>query len=304
MNKKREIIFHSYLWRVRDITENLDKIKEQGFSCIQLTPVQRLKDDTSDAWWMVYQSCGFDVIGNRYGGLENIKELCDRANKRGIKIIADICVNHVCGEIDGSLTPYKEVDRRLLDNPQFFKEQKVIQNWKDRHEVINYNCQGLATLRLENHDLQDIIIDYLNSLIDIGVSGFRIDSCKQIKLPNEGSDFFTRVFENLHKQKDELFIYGEIIFETKELIKEYQTYINVLTNTYDGCDKTKIVTFNLSHDSELEFKYTNKMDDNMITNEWEFLLKNNRESNMLFYPRPFNNLWCSDRIKNINNTYK
>lgn len=304
MNNNREIIFHSFLWQIKDVINSLENIQRQGFTAIQITPCQKLKDDNSNAWWMVYQSCGFDTIGNRYGSLEDIKELCQRANMLGIKIIADIVINHICGDLDGSLNPYKDVDKILLNNPKFFKEPKIINNWKDRNEVVNYNCQGLPTLRLDNHDLQDIIIDFLNRLLDIGISGFRIDSCKQIMLPNEGSDFFNRVFDNLHKPKSELFIYGEIIFETKELIKEYQTYIDVLTNTYDGCSRNKIVTFLLSHDSELEFKYTNKMNDNMITNEWEFLLKNNRESHMLFYPRAWSDLWCSDRIKNINNTYK
>lgn len=300
----RKLGIHLFEWRYKDIIPQLEKIKESGYSFVQLSPCQRLKDNNSDFWWMQYQTTGFDTIGNKYGSESDIKELCSKANELGIIVVMDICLNHVCGELDGSIKPYREVDKRLLDNSQFFKEPKVIQNWKDRYEVINYNCQGLSTLRLDNHDLQDIIIDYLNRLIDLGVSGFRIDSCKQIKLPNEGSDFFTRVFDNLHKKKDELFIYGEIIFETKELIKEYQNYIDVLTNTYDGCDKSKIITFNLSHDSELEFKYTNKMDDNMITNEWRFLLQNNRESHMLFYPRPFNDLWCSNEIKRINDTYK
>lgn len=300
----RKIGIHLFEWHYKDIISQLEKIKESGYSFIQLSPCQRLKDNNSDFWWMQYQTTGFDTIGNKYGSDSELKELCSKANKLGIIVVMDVCLNHVCGELDGSITPYREVDKRLLGNPQFFKEPKVIKDWKNRHEVINYNCQGLATLRLDNHDLQDIIIDYLNELIYVGISGFRIDSCKQIKLPSEGSDFFNRVFDNLHKPKSELFIYGEIIFETKELIKEYQTYIDVLTNTYDGCIRNKIVTFLLSHDSELEFKYTNKMNDNMITNEWEFLLKNNRESHMLFYPRAWSDLWCSDRIKNINNTYK
>lgn len=301
---KREIIFHTFLWQIKDVINNLEDIKRQGFTSIQITPCQKLKDDNSSTWWMVYQSCGFDTIGNRYGSLNDIKELCTQANKLGIKVIADIIINHICGELNGSLTPYKNVDKVLLDNPQFFKESKIINNWKDRNEVVNFNCQGLPTLRLDNHKLQDIIINFLNRLINVGISGFRIDSCKQIKTEKEGSDFFTRVFNNLHKTREELFIYGEIIFESKDLISEYCKYINVLTNTYDGCDKLKIVTFFLSHDSELEFKYTNKMDDNMITNEWEYLLQYNRESGMIFYPRAWSNLWKSDEIRRINNTYK
>ena len=41
----------------------------------------------------------------------------------------------------------------------------------------------------------------------------------------------------------------------------------------------------------------------MLVKEWEVLLQN-REWNVLFYVRPWSQLWKSDEMRIINNTYK
>lgn len=291
---ERNIILHLFNWKLKDIIPQLQKIKESGYTAIQISPIQPCKN--GDEWWKLYQIFGFR-IGNKIGSKEELKELCKRANEIDLKIITDIVINHVAGKDNGELIPYKEVDKELVNNKYFWKENKLIHKWNDRFEVINYCC-GLPSLRLNNYDLQNIVIKFMNELIDLGVSGFRIDSAKNIALPEEGSDFWIRVFNNL-KRKSELFNYAEVIFENKELINKYSEYINVLTNSI-GSDKRKLITFFMSHDTELEFKCTNKMNDNMIIQEWNYLLSNNRESHMLFYARPFSDLWKSEQIKKIN----
>ena len=88
-------------------------------------------------------------------------------------------------------------------------------------------------------------------------------------------------------------------FSPKNLIDEYCKYINVLTDSI-GSDKSKLVTFVESHDSYLDdtIGYTRNMTDDMLTNEYRILCKN--YPNTLFYARPFNNLWKSKEIKELN----
>ena len=296
---KRNIILHLFQYKLLDIIPYLDKIKEQGFTHIQISPIQKVKQDDGP-WWMLYQSCGFEIGNKQIGTKEDFKLLCIEAHKRGLQIICDVILNHVAGDNYGNLIPYESVDKLLTSNKYFFKEPKIINNWNNRYEVINYCCKGLPTLRLDNYDLQDLIINFLNELIDYGADGFRIDSAKQIALPEEGSDFFIRVFNNL-KNKDNLFNYAEVIFEEKSLIDKYCKYINVLTNSF-GSDKSKMVTFFESHDSFLEFGYTKNMSNQMMINEWETLFKTGNWST-IFYARPFDDLWQSKEIKDINLKY-
>jgi len=56
----------------------------------------------------------------------------------------------------------------------------------------------------------------------------------------------------------------------------------------------------MSHDTELTFKFTNHMTDEMIIREWRYLLQDYKESGVLFYVRPYSDLWKSDEIRRIN----
>ena len=221
--------------------------------------------------------------------------LCTKANEYDIKIIADVVCNHMAGKNDGSLYPHEKVDENLKNNSFFWKEPKEIKNWKDRYEVTHY-CMGLPGLNVANYDLQNIIIDFLNDLIDCGVSGFRFDAAKSIGLPEEGYDFWPRVIYCLKKYG--LIIYGEVIFSDKALIDKYCNYINVLTNC-DGSNRDKIFAFIESHDSNLDFGYTRNMSSNQIAHDYNNLAKN--YDNTLFYARPYDDTWKTDIIKIANN---
>lgn len=290
-------ILHLFRWKLKDIIPKLLQIKEQGFNAIQLTPMQPVKDKNCGYWWIHYQPCAFQVGNELIGTKEELRELCTKANELGIKVIQDVICNHVAGADTGEVIPHEKVDKRLTKE-EYLKDPSPIWDWNNRYEVINHSI-GLPSLRLENYELQDIIIDFLNELIDIGISGFRFDAARHIPLPEEGSDFWTRIFENL-KRKD-LFNYGEVIFEKKELIDKYCKYINVLTDSF-GSDKNKLVTFVESHDTYLEFKSTCKIDDELMIREYNILTDNFK--NTLFYVRPYSRLWEDYRIKAINEKVK
>lgn len=293
----REIGLHLLEWRWKDIIPQLKIIKECNYSFIQISPVQQCKE--GDEWWKLFQPLNYQ-IGNRLGTKEDLIELCKEANKYNIKIICDVVVNHMASSDDGQLKPHELVDETLTNNTDYWREQKIIKNWNDRHEVIT-KCDGLPTLRLERYDIQNLIIKFLNEIIDCGVKGLRFDSGKSIALPEEGSNFWIRVLANLHN-KNELFNYAEVIFADKKLLDKYNKYINVVTNSWSS-NKQKMITFVESHDSYLGIGYTRKMTDDMLTKEWGILLQD-KEWNTLFFCRPWSDLAFSDRIRNINNTYK
>lgn len=66
--------------------------------------------------------------------------------------------------------------------------QKYYTNWRsklffsydDVNDVRNCNMGGLTDLWQEKEWVQQKIADYLNSLIDIGLVGFRVDAAKHM----------------------------------------------------------------------------------------------------------------------------
>ncbi len=289
-------ILHLLNWPLQDIMYRLDKISSQGFNAIQINPMQPLKESGYKEWWMSYQPCGFQ-IGNIYGTKEDLINLCKEAEDYNLKIIADVICNHTAESIHGDLEPHELVDAKLRNNPSFWKERINIDNWEDRFQVINY-CMGLPGLQTSNQELQDIIISFLNNLIDCGVMGFRFDAAKSIGLPEEGNDFWPRVIYSLNKYG--LFLYGEVLFASTELIDAYANYMNVLTN-YSGSDVNRLVKYVENHDtflSEGDLGYTKGVSSEVIAHLYYQLTE--FYPNTLFYARPYDKTWESDIIRDAN----
>lgn len=282
-------------WKLTDIMDNLLKIKEQGFNAIQVTPMQKNKFNNDIPWWGYYQPIDF-IIGNQIGTKEELKELCKRANEIEMTIIMDVVLNHVASDDFGNVIPHYKVNKDLVSREDFWKSSDRIYNWNDRNEVIT-KSMGLPSLNLKNHDLQDIIIKFLNEYIEYGVSGFRFDAAKNIETPLEGSDFWIRVIDSIKDKTD--FNYAELIYTDKYIMDEYSKYVNVLTEGIIS-DEKKLITFFESHDTYNEFGFTRNMNYEMRLNEYRVLCK--RFKNTIFYARPYDELWFYDEIKNINHS--
>ena len=271
--------------KIKDITNNVSEIKK-NFDAVQIPPIQPHKN-AGGAFWEVYQVNGFS-IGNEKGTLEDIKELADT----GITVIANTVLTHTSGDEVNHLEPNKEVDEVLKSNPYFWREKKNI-DYNNRYSVINH-CNGCPSLKMDNWELQDIIINFLNQLIDAGIRGFRVDSGKMISTPDEdGNTFWDRVLNSLH-HKDELFIYAEVIFPDKQLIEKYSKYVKVLkelSHTSYEVDKNSTVNFIESHDSFLDktIGFTARLTDDQIIENYRYLVRD--FPNTVFYCRPNSDMW-------------
>ncbi len=296
-------ILHLLQWPLNDITDEvMNTAKRQGFDVIQINPIQPLKEDTSLSelkWWMSYQPCDL-AIGNQYGSKLDLINCCDRAKAHGLKIVADVIVTHMAEEASGTFEVHHLVNEKLRNNPYFWKEKKQISNWHDRYQVINYN-NGLPGLCVDNYDYQDLVIEFLNSLIDCGVDGFRFDSAKSIALPEEGCDFFPRVLGNLKRQ--DLINYVEILYEADDFLEKYGRFAYVLTGVNARDNKNSII-FGESHDTfygEGAIGTSRNWTPREAANYYEMLCY--KYENTLFFARPWDNQWKMDIVKaaNINN---
>ena len=76
-------------------------IAAAGYTTVQTSPVQQPKDystsgDVTGQWWKLYQPISFHIAEKSWlGTKDDLKSLCDEADKYGIKIICDIVSNHI-----------------------------------------------------------------------------------------------------------------------------------------------------------------------------------------------------------------
>ena len=279
-------ILHMFQWGLGSIIPMIPTVKEQGFDAIQISPIQGTKD-SGLIWWLLYQPTNFKIGNTQIGTKEQLKELCAVANQYGIKIIVDVVLRHVAGDPQSPLAPHKDVDPELL--PYLCEEQIPCNNYEDRWQCT-HRCTGMPMFDYNNPNYIAKVIDFLNELLDCGVWGFRLDQLKHYALPQEGSDFLN------HLQPYNF--YGECFFCDQWVLDEYSKYMKVLTDGRPSNISRLVAKFE-THDDFLEFKATNRMTDHMRLVEWDVLV-NHCGYDSLYYARPFEDLWMSKEMKEIN----
>ena len=275
-----------FQWGLGSIIPMIPTVKEQGFDAIQISPIQGTKDSGME-WWKLYQPTNFKIGNTQIGTREQLKELCAVANQYGIKIIVDVVLRHVAGDPQNPLAPHKDVDPELL--PYLCKEQIPCNNYEDRWQCT-HRCTGMPMFDYNNPNYIVKVIDFLNELVDCGVWGFRLDQLKHYALPQEGSDFLTCL--------QPYNFYGECFFCDQWVLDEYSKYMKVLTDGRPSNISRLVAKFE-THDDFLEFKATNRMTDHMRLVEWDVLV-NHCGYDSLYYARPFEDLWMSREMKEIN----
>ncbi|SDS21683.1 glycoside hydrolase family 13 protein [Christiangramia echinicola] len=78
---------------IRGIIDHLDYIDEMGFTALWSSPL--LINDMKSGSYHGYAMTDFYRVDPRFGTLEEYKELADKAEKRGIKMIMDQVANHI-----------------------------------------------------------------------------------------------------------------------------------------------------------------------------------------------------------------
>ena len=287
-------IVYSFPETLNKTSEKLETIKNQGFDAIQLPPIQPLKEEDPTVWWKAFQPIGFK-IGNAYGTKEELIALTEKCKKLGLRVYADAIINHMGADNNNPLEPNELVDPILRNNSSYWKEKVKIKDWHNRQDVIHH-CMDLPGLNVYNKDVEDMIVNFLNELIDCGISGFRFDAAKSIGLPSEGYRFWPNLIYRLKVYG--LFLYGEVIFEENpKIIDEYANYMYVLGN-YDGSNRASMVKFIETHDtylSEDSLGYSKFWSTEKVINDYCNLIE--YYDNSLFYIRPNDNMWQNGKIK-------
>ena len=113
--------------------------------------------------------------------------MVQRCNAVGVRIYVDAVINHMAaGSGVGSSGTYFSTWPKTYPNVPFydqnFNDRKCrtssgnIENYNDIFQVRDCKLVGLPDLDLGSDYVRDKIVNYLNTLIDIGVAGFRIDA--------------------------------------------------------------------------------------------------------------------------------
>lgn len=298
------VILHCFNWKYNDIKAELKSIAEAGFTSVQTSPAQ--VGVCSGVWYWLYQPLGFYIGTNDLGTKDELKSLCEEAEKYGIKVIVDVVANHLAGD-------HSNIQNDLKDG-QYWHTYGEVHSWADRYQVTRGEI-GMPDLASENYYVQQVVANYINELKNIGVDGIRWDAAKHIQLPSEGCSFWPTV------TAQGLYHYGEILVGPDDrgsgnegLMKEYTNYMSVTDSTYGktlrdsfaagqapasygnwaakGISNDKLVYWSESHDTwsnGYDWGYSHGMSQNVIDRAYAVAASRN-EITALYFSRPNSNV--------------
>lgn len=176
---------------IRGIIQRLDYIKELGINVIWLSPVYQspMRDNG-------YDIADYYHVDAMFGTDEDLEELLREADKKEIKILMDLVVNHTSAGHEwfqraledpyGAYGEYyifkKGVDGQPPDNLRaYFGGSTWEPVGKDDLYYFHSFAKEQPDLNWENPRLRQEIYRMINYWLDKGVAGFRIDAIGNIK---------------------------------------------------------------------------------------------------------------------------
>ena len=285
----RKIVFQAWMFKLNNIP--VEEIAKQGFTAIQTSPLQPIKEpihDNLDNAWAVYQPIGY-TVGNDLGTEEDLKNLAERCHRNGLKLIVDVVFRHLANESGNDIYHTIPYEYRHFYNESFVN----ITNWEDEYELTHKSLSGLPALNLNNEHLQKVQYNYLRKLKELGVDGIRFDAFKHIT-----KEYRIKLAEEIKELGMMEDTYGEMIYARIELQNKYNElplYVN------QGLHSSEQYAAIVSHDDfENSFNPYLNRDHNIFFAEYGYLMDNPVHSNIVYFCRPDDNMWYKENIRNIN----
>jgi maltose alpha-D-glucosyltransferase / alpha-amylase len=172
---------------IRGLTQKLDYLQWLGVDCIWLLPIYEspLRDGG-------YDISDFLKVLPEFGDLGDFVELVDAAHQRGMRIIADLVMNHTSDQHawfqasrDDPTGPFGDF-YVWSDTKQLYEDARIIfvdtetSNWTwdpDRKQYYWHRFfSHQPDLNYENPAVQDAMLEVLRFWLDLGIDGFRLDA--------------------------------------------------------------------------------------------------------------------------------
>jgi maltose alpha-D-glucosyltransferase/alpha-amylase len=172
---------------IRGLTEKLDYLQWLGVDCVWLLPIYEspLRDGG-------YDISDFMKVLPEFGDLGDFVQLVDEAHKRGMRIIADLVMNHSSDQ-----HPWFQASRSDPEGPfgdyyvwsdtdEPYSEARIIfvdteksnWTWDPVREQFYWHrfFSHQPDLNYENPAVQSEMIEVLKFWLDLGIDGFRLDA--------------------------------------------------------------------------------------------------------------------------------
>lgn len=189
-----DVVANLWMWNWASVAkECTERLGPDGYGAVQVAPPQdslkRAAGDPVHPWWEIYQPASYQLT-SRMGDPAGFAAMTKACNDAGVDVIVDAVLNHMTGQGDTSYggTRFTRYVYPGLWNEADFHHYPAdcdqpsgeIQDYTSFDQVTRCSLLGLADLATGDSEVRLTLTSYLNSLVDAGASGFRVDAAKHI----------------------------------------------------------------------------------------------------------------------------
>ncbi len=329
-------ILQCFCWSFNTIKESMADIAAAGFTAVQTSPINECLEGENGGmelygngkWYYHYQPTDFKIGNYQVGTRDEFIEMCDEADKYGIKVVVDVIANHTTPETDAVSEDLIEAGGGSLETLYHQNNDKDLTDYGNRLACTTYKMGGLPDINTERTSFQDYFLEYINDCIACGADGFRYDTAKHIGLPDDEKEddgfennFWERVTTEIDNA-DSIFNYGEVLQGDNDRIGDYieaigrttaSTYGSkirsgitndnidtaVVSDYWLGDSSPNVVTWVESHDNYINDGTWSQMTNEQVILGWAIITAR-KDGTPLFFDRPYNcsfdNEWGMNRI--------
>lgn len=175
---------HLFSWPWPDVAAECENVLgPAGVEAVQVSPPQEhIVLPPGHPWWQRYQPVSYQLEG-RSGSTAEFADMVSRCAAAGVDIYVDAVLNHMtAGSGTGSAgTVYTKYEYPGLYDASDFHPPCSINSYQNEAQVQDCELVGLADLDTGQADVREHLADYLLSLTELGVAGFRIDAAKHMQ---------------------------------------------------------------------------------------------------------------------------
>lgn len=228
---------------VAGVVERIDYLAELGVTCLWLMPFYPTPDRDDG-----YDVTDFYGVDARLGTHGDVVELIRTAKDRGMRVIADLLINHTSDQ-----HPWFKAARRSTDNPfrnhyvwradtppdtsdmaVFPDQEEGIWTFDEKTEewYLHHFYSHQPDLNVANPKVRDEIMKTIGFWLEVGVDGFRVDAVpfflEDVGMTGEDADAMAEPHEHLRniraflsRRRGDAVLLGEVNVPHEEQVKYF-----------------------------------------------------------------------------------
>ncbi|WP_010238527.1 alpha-glucosidase [Clostridium arbusti] len=239
---------------IKGIINRLDYLKDLGINVIWICPIY--KSPMVDHG---YDISDYYDIDPSFGNMKDMELLLKESEKRGIKILMDLVINHTSDkhiwfekameDLDSKYADYYIIKQGKADTPP--------NNWRSifggsawekiadtNKYYLHLFTKGQPDLNWENKEMRNELYKMVNYWLEKGLGGFRVDAIAHIKkdfsyinLPSDGPDGLVDAWEYYRNAK------GIEVFLDELKERTFKIYDSMTVGETDVKESDRLVDF-------------------------------------------------------------